>query len=129
MIDNILSGSAYLNVASYSGSTYINGYAGLQCVGNMRYNTASQKTEVFDGNNWITLQSGSATVSLSIEAVSILHWAEKKMIEEQQLEKLAQEHPTIKSLVDEINKRKEQIKMVQTLLNSPSNNVTPSMVP
>jgi len=129
MIDNILSGSAYLNVASYAGSTYINGYAGLQGVGNMRYNTTSQKTEVFDGNNWITLQSGSATVSLSVEAVSILHWAEKKMIEEQQLAKLAQEHPTIKSLVDEINKRKEQIKMVQTLLNSPDNNVTPSMVP
>ena len=130
MIDSVLGGSAYINVASYSGSTYVNGYAGQQGVGNMRYNTSSQKTEVYDGNNWVTLNTGSATVSLTPQAVSILNWAEKKMIEEQLLEKQAQEHPAIKDLVDQIKEKQEQIKMVQTLLNSPGNDaIKPSMVP
>ena len=76
MIDSVLSGSAYLNIASYSGSTYVNGYAGQQGVGNMRYNTSSQKIEIYDGNNWISMNTGSATISLTGNAVSAIAWAE-----------------------------------------------------
>ncbi len=129
MIDSVLGGSAYINVASYSGSTYVNGYSGNQGVGNMRYNTSSQKMEVYDGSNWVTLNTGSATVSLTPQAVSILSWAERKMLEEQLLDKQAQEHPAIKDLVDQIKQKQEQIKMVQTLLNSPGNDIKPSMIP
>jgi hypothetical protein len=129
MIDSVLGGSAYINVASYSGSTYVNGYSGNQGVGNMRYNTSSQKMEVYDGSNWVTLNTGSATVSLTSQAVSILSWAERKMMEEQLLDKQAQEHPAIKDLVDQIKQKQEQIKMVQTLLNSPGNDIKPSMIP
>jgi hypothetical protein len=129
MIDSVLGGSAYINVASYSGSTYVNGYSGNQGVGNMRYNTSSQKMEVYDGSNWVTLNTGSATVSLTPQAVSILSWAERKMMEEQLLDKQAQEHPAIKDLVDQIKQKQEQIKMVQTLLNSPGNDIKPSMIP
>lgn len=121
MIDSILGGSAYLNVASYNGSTYVNGYSGLQGVGNMRYNTTSQRIEIFDGNNWIQMNQGSATISLSLEAVELLNWAKQKRIEELELNELANEHPTIKDLVEQIKTKKEQIKMVQTLLKSPGN--------
>jgi hypothetical protein len=119
MIKEIHSGSAYLDVATYSASTYVNAYNGAQGVGNMRYNTINQKTEVFDGNNWVQLNTGSATIGLTTKAVSILNWAEKKMIEEYELEELAKEHPTIKDLVNQIKDKKDQIKMVQTLLKSP----------
>ena len=130
MIDSVLSGSAYLNIASYSGSTYVNGYAGQQGVGNIRYNTSSQKMEVYDGTNWITMQTGSATVSLSPNAVTAITWAEKKMMEERELERLAETNPTIKDLVEQIKQKQDQIKMVQTLLNSPGDNgIKPSMVP
>ena len=129
MIDSVLSGSAYLNIASYSGSTYVNGYAGQQGVGNMRYNTSSQKMEVYDGTNWITMQTGSATVSLTANAVSVISWAERKMMEEKELERLAETNPTIKDLVEQIKQKQDQIKMVQTLLNSPGNEIKPSMIP
>ena len=129
MIDSVLSGSAYLNIASYSGSTYVNGYAGQQGVGNMRYNTSSQKMEVYDGTNWITMQTGSATVSLTATAVTVISWAERKMMEEKELERLAETNPTIKDLVEQIKQKQDQIKMVQTLLNSPGNDIKPSMIP
>ena len=44
-----------MQITNTTSSTYINGYSGLQGVGNMRYNTSSQSMEVFDGNNWIML--------------------------------------------------------------------------
>lgn len=119
MIENVLGGSTYLNVSSYSGNTYVNGYSGAQGVGNMRYNTSTQKVEVFDGTSWITMNQGSATVALTNEAVSILNWARDRMYEDQEMERLAEEHPTIKDLVEQIKVKKDQIKMVQTLLKSP----------
>jgi myo-inositol catabolism protein IolC len=60
----------------------------------------------------------------------LLDWARKKRQEEMELEVLAKEHPSIKDLVDQINLKKEQIKMVKTLIQSPGNDtIKPSMVP
>ena len=132
MIGNIYSTSPSLQVTGGTVSTYINGYSGAQCVGNMRYNTTSQKTEVFDGNNWIQLNMGTVSVGLSSEVESLLDWARKKRNEEYELERLAETNPTIKDLVNQIKIKQEQIKMVQTLLNSPGDGavqVKPSMVP
>jgi hypothetical protein len=112
------------------GSNYVNGYSGAQGVGNMRYNTTNQCMEVFDGNTWIKLNEGSASVSLSREVESLLEWARKKRQEEWELEALAKEHSSIKDLVDQINLKKEQIKMIQTLIKSPGNDaIKPSMIP
>lgn len=133
MIGNIYSTSPSLQVTGGTVSNYINGYSGAQCVGNMRYNTTSQKTEVFDGNNWISLNMGTVNIGLSDEVESLLDWARKKRNEESELERLAETNPTIKDLVDQIKQKKDQIKMVQTLLNSPGNDagkvIKPSMVP
>ena len=62
MIGNIYSSSPSVVISGSTGSTYVNGYAGAQGVGNMRYNTTSQKTEVFDGTTWITLNTGSMKI-------------------------------------------------------------------
>jgi hypothetical protein len=98
--------------------------------GNMMYDFDSQSIKVFDGSSWQTLVGGYATVELSYEAQSLLEWANKKKNEEMLLEKQAQENPAIKDLVDQIKQKQEQIKMVQTLLNSPGHNeIKPSMVP
>ena len=133
MIGNVFSGSASIQVTGGTTSTYINGYSGAQGVGNMRFNTSTQKTEVFDGTNWITLNMGSVSIGLSGEVESLLDWARKKRNEELELELLAKEHPTIKDLVEQINQKKDQIKMVQVLIKSPGNDaghvIKPSMVP
>jgi hypothetical protein len=122
MIKSIMSAGRYMQITNTSASTYINGSSGLQGVGNMRYNTSNQSTEVFDGNNWITLNMAIPAIGLSYEAELLLDWARQKRDEELTLNKMAQEIPAIKDLVGQIKEKQEQIKMVQTLLKSPGNN-------
>ena len=117
-----MSSGRYMQITNTSASTYINGYSGLHGVGNMRYNTSNQSTEVFDGNNWVILNMATPTIGLSYEAESLLDWARQKRDEELTLNKMAQEIPAIKDLVGQIKEKQEQIKMVQTLLKSPGNN-------
>jgi len=97
--------------------------------GDMRYDFDSQSMKVFDGQYWQSIISNTATVELTYEAESLLNWARQKKDEEMLLEKLAQEHPTIKDLVDQIKQKQDQIKMVQTLIQSPGNDIKPSMIP
>ena len=117
-----MSAGRYMQITNTSASTYINGSSGSQGVGNMRYNTSNQSTEVFDGNNWITLNMAIPAIGLSYEAELLLDWARQKRDEELTLNKMAQEIPAIKDLVGQIKEKQEQIKMVQTLLKSPGNN-------
>lgn len=119
MIKTIVPSGRYIQVTNTTSSTYVNGYNGLQGVGNMRYNTSSQNMEVFDGNNWIMINMAIPSVGLTSDAESLLDWARQKRIEELELESLAKEHPSIKDLVLDIEKKKDQIKMIKTLIKSP----------
>lgn len=128
MIDYVVGGE-YLVVTSNKGATpYIN--TGQPITGMMSYDASSMTMKVFDGHSWQTIGGGSATVNLSGQAISILKWAERKMQEEKELIALAEKHPTIKSLVDEmsasIDTYHHKIAMVQTLLESSGNDVTQS---
>jgi len=116
VIKNIISSGRYVQVTNTSSSTYINGYSGLQGVGNMRYNTSSQNMEVFDGNTWVMLNMSIPSIGLSTDAESLLDWARKKRDEELELEKMANENHAIKDLVNQIKSKQGQIKMIQTLI-------------
>ena len=82
----------------------------------MRFNTANQNMEVYDGNGWITLQMGHVNVGLNNRAEDLLDWAEKKMTEELELEVLANSNPTIKDLLNTIKQKQEQITIVKALI-------------
>jgi hypothetical protein len=68
----------------------------------------------------MTIGGGSATVNLSPNAISILKWAENKMQEEYELQRLAESNPTIKDLVDQMNNTvldyQRKIAMVKILI-------------
>lgn len=132
MLKGLNTSGRYLQVMGGTSSTYINkSYnSNSNMQGSMMYDLESQCIKVFDGSSWQTLIGSHATVELTYEAQSLLDWAAKKKNEEMLLEKQAQESPAIKDLVDQIKQKQEQIKMVQTLLNSPGDNaIKPSMVP
>jgi len=117
MLNGISTGGRYLQVtggnsASYVPKSYNNGF--MQ--GDMRYDLDSQCIKVWDGQNWQSMVGSVATVELTYEAESLLNWARKKKDEEMLLEKQAQEHPSIKDLVEQIKQKQDQIKMVQTLI-------------
>ena len=72
--------------------------------------------EVFNGSAWQSISSSYATVALDPETQDILQWARKKRNEELELERLSKEHPAIKDLVDQINTKKDQLKMIKNLI-------------
>ena len=115
MIKDIHASGRYVQVQGGSSSTYVNGYSGLQGVGNMRYNTTSQNMEVFDGNNWITLNMGYASVGLNGEAESLLDWARKKRDEELAWESLAKDNQAVKIALDNLEKAKQQLDITAKL--------------
>lgn len=131
MLNGINTSGRYLQVTGGSSSTYVNkNYNGNAFMaGDMRYDLDSQCIKVFDGSSWQSIVGSMATVELTYEAESLLNWARQKKDEEMVLEKLAQEHPTIKDLVEQIKQKQDQIKMVQTLIQSPGNDIKPSMIP
>ena len=130
MIDYVYGGE-YLTVISNKGAMpYINMNSNQPMIGAMSFDPSSQSMKVYDGTSWLTVGGGSATVSLTGNAISVLKWAEKKMNEENALKALAEKHPAINDLLNQIKEKEDQIKMVQTLLESPGDNgIKPSMVP
>jgi uncharacterized spore protein YtfJ len=120
MIDYVVGGE-YLNVVSNKGAQpYINKTNGLPMTGAMSYDPGSQQMKVYDGNSWLTIGGGSATVNLTPNAIAILKWAENKMFEEQELKALCEKHPTINDIVVEMRTTMDnyinKIEMVKALI-------------
>lgn len=114
MIDYVVGGE-FMNVTSSKGATpYI--HTNQPMTGMVSFDGGSQTMKVFDGHGWQTVGGGSAMVNLSPNAISILKWAEKKMQEEFEREKLAETNPAIKDLVEQIKQKEEQIRIVQALI-------------
>jgi len=117
MIKGLYSSSPFITISGGNpGSTYIPSHSGSPGIGNMRYNPNSQNIEVFDGSVWVIMQSNIAHISLDNEAVSLLEWARKKRNEELERERLAETSPAIKDLIEQIQQKEEQIRVVQSLI-------------
>lgn len=121
MIKNITVSGKYMQVSGAAGSTYVNHYSNAQGVGNMRYNTSNQNIEIYDGNNWVTMNTGYPSIGLTSDAEALLDWARKKRDEEFERDRLAQSNPAIKDLLKQISDKEDQLKMVMTLIKSPGN--------
>lgn len=120
MIDYVVGGE-YLNVTSNKGAQpYINMGSSQPMIGAMTYDYNSQSMKVYDGGSWQTIGGGSATVNLNQNAIAILKWAEKKMFEEIELNRLCEQHPAIKDLVGQMRTSMDnyinKIEMVKTLI-------------
>jgi len=119
MIDYVYGGE-YMSVTSSKGCVpYIN--TSSPVTGMLSYDGSSQNMKVYDGSSWQTLGGGSATINLSPNAINILKWAEHKMLQEAERNRLAETNPAIKDLINQIKDKEEQIKMVMTLIKSPGN--------
>ncbi len=115
MIKDIHASGRYVQVSGGSASTYINGYSGLQGVGNMRYNTSNQNMEVFDGNNWVQLNMGYASVGLNSEAESLLDWARKKRDEETEWYRLAGNSEAVRIALEQLEQARERLELTAIL--------------
>jgi len=109
MIKDIYPTGRYVQVSGGSTSTYVNGYSGLQGVGNMRYNTTNQCMEVFDGNNWIQINMGVASVGLNSEAESLLDWIKSKQRQEIEILELAIKNESVRIALENVKKAQDQL--------------------
>lgn len=66
--------------------------------------------EVYDGSSWILAVAATPHVDLSPEIKKVLQWAREKMQEEEELKKLAQQHPAVNAALDNVKKAQEQLK-------------------
>jgi hypothetical protein len=96
--------------------TYINSSSGYMNVGDVRYNVQMQRLEVYDGQMWLEINTGHASVGLTPDAERALDWANQKIREEAELDRLAASNATIADLVNQKKELDDKIKMVQTLL-------------
>jgi len=115
MIKGISATGRYFTTSGSTASTYVNGYSGAQGVGNMRYNTANQNLEVFDGNNWIMMNMDYASAGLTPEAESLLDWAKQKRNEELAWESLAEDNQAVKIALENLNKARQQLDITAKL--------------
>jgi hypothetical protein len=102
MIKTIAQRGRYVTVTGGTSSTYVNGYAGLQGVGNIRYNTSNQNLEVYDGNTWIPMNMGYVDIGLTHEAESLLDWAKQKRDEELLLKARMEKHPGLREAYERL---------------------------
>lgn len=115
MIKNITASGRYMTVSGGNSNTYINGYSGLQGVGNMRYNTSNQCMEVFDGNSWITINMDYTSVGLNSDAESLLDWARQKRDEELAWQSLAKDNQAVKIALDNLEQARRQLDITAKL--------------
>jgi len=115
MISNVMPTGRYVQVSGGSTSTYINNYSGSQGVGNMRYNTSSQRMEVFDGNNWMQLNMGAVSVGLHHEAEQAIDWALKKIKQEKEWYELASNSEAVRIALDQLEQARTRVELTAIL--------------
>ena len=94
-----------------------NNYSQPMVSGAVQWNGATQRLEVSTGSSWMPLNT-TVNISTNQEVLNVLDWAQKKMFEEKELEELANTSPAINDLVNQIKEKKDQIKMIQTLIKN-----------
>lgn len=65
--------------------------------------------QVFDGTNWITMNTSYATVELSELTEEAIQWVSRKMQEEKDLWVLGRQHPAVAAALENLNKAKQQL--------------------
>lgn len=110
MINNIFSHSQHIQV--YTGSQqHINSNPNS---GALRYNTMSQTIEVNDGYSWYPV-GRSVELSISTDLDRVINWARIKMDEEERIRQKAALFPTIRDALDELNKAKDKLEVLDKL--------------
>lgn len=98
MIKSINSSSIWLDISGsrqYLQTSSVNfKYPDTPYVGQIVYDLAMQESYVYNGNQWCRLES-HATIGVTPITQDILHWASKRMHDEQNLDALCDKYPAL----------------------------------
>jgi len=118
MIATITANGSSLLWVSTGGSTmpYINMNAPSS--GMMRWNGNNNSIEVFDGstNLWQPMYGKTADIQLSPQIQAVMNWANQKMAEELEWEKLAVTNEAVKIALESMKKARQQLDITAKLV-------------
>jgi len=118
MITNITANGNPLLWVSTGGSNMPHINMNAPSSGMMRWNGNSNCIEVFDGsmNLWQQMYGKTADIQLSPVVQTIVDWANKKMAEELEWEKLAKTNDAVKIALENMKKAKQQLDITAKLV-------------
>jgi len=81
--------------------------------GMVRY--INNNLEVYDGANWMIVQSSYPQIELNGAVQAILAWAQEKMTEENRIKELAAKHPTVADALVARDRAEDAVKIAAAL--------------
>jgi len=114
MIGNIGQTGKYIAVTGGPAGNYVNN-TGLMSVGQLQFNTHSQRLEVYNGISWQMLNLGTYYVGLNPDAELLLDWVSKRRDEEAEARRMAEEYPAVADAMGAVREAEQQLKMVVAL--------------
>ena len=116
MIKNVYGSGPYLTTLNNGASNYMNNFSGAQGLGNMQFNTTTQRIEVWDGHMWQPLLMTDVSVSLTQDAVDAIGWVNQKRVEEHKIKALAEQHPAVADQLAAVREAEEKLQVVAALV-------------
>ena len=92
-----------------------NSHALPSAVGAVQWNGMSKCFEVSTQTGWARIDP-TIEITMNYNVVETIKWAEKKMNEEKEMLELARSNPAIADLMNQIEEKKQQIKVIKNLV-------------
>ena len=118
MIKNVYGSGPYLTTFNNGATNYMNNFSGAQGLGNMQFNTTTQRIEVWDGHMWQPLLMTDVSVSLTGDAVEAIDWVNQKRVEEHKIKELAERYPAVADQLAAVREAEEQLRMITLLVQT-----------
>ena len=118
MITNITANGSPLLWVSTGGSTMPHINMNAPSSGMMRWNGNNNSIEVFDGsmNLWQQMYGKTVDIQLSPQIQAVINWANLKMAEESEWEKLAKTNDAVLIALENMKKAKQQLDITAKLV-------------
>ena len=116
MIKNVYGSGRYLTTLNNGATNYMNNFIGAQGLGNMQFNTTTQRIEVWDGQMWQPMQMTDVSLSLTGDAVDAIDWVNQKRKEEHDIQVLAEKYPAVADQLAAVRDAEEKLRMTVDLI-------------
>jgi hypothetical protein len=117
MINSIISSSRLLQITV--GSNYIP-YVNVDALssGTVRYNPNSHKLEIFDGgsNSWHEYPGQFVSIDFAFDVEETIGWAKTQMRKERDWQRLAENNPGMKVVLENYYKSREHLEILSYLI-------------
>ena len=110
MNTHISSTGSHITVNSSQNIPYIS--PSTPSAGLVRY--YGNEMQVYDGAAWLKVTS-SVNIALTPVAVDAIEWAHKKMLEEAEAQRMAEQYPAVADAMGAVREAEQQLKMVVAL--------------